>query len=72
MVAQLVVENDANEISIFKSRGSSRAQIFTVYLMQSAILALAACVLGPFLGILICKMLGSANGFLEFCGKDGA
>ena len=69
MVAQLVVENDANEISIFKSRGSSRAQIFAVYLMQSSVLAIAACIIGPFLGIMICKMLGSANGFLEFVSR---
>ena len=69
MVAQLVVENDSNEISILKSRGSSRAQILMVYLLQSAVLALAACVIGPFLGILICKVLGSSNGFLEFVAR---
>lgn len=69
MVAQLVVENDANEISVLKSRGSSRGQIFTVYLLQSLILALIACIVGPFLGILICKMLGASNGFLEFVAR---
>ena len=69
MVAQLVVENDGNEISILKSRGSSRGQILIEYLLQSAFLALAACLAGPFLGVFICKMLGASNGFLEFVSR---
>lgn len=69
MVAQLVVENDKNEIAILKSRGSSRIQILDIYFLQSAFLALAACIIGPFLGIFICKVLGASNGFLEFVSR---
>ena len=69
MVAQLVVENDRNEISVLKSRGASRWQILSVYLIQNSVLALLACIAGPFLGVLICKMIGAANGFLEFVSR---
>ena len=69
MVAQLVVENDKNEIAILKSRGSSRFQILDIYFLQSTFLALAACIIGPFLGVFICKVLGAANGFLEFVSR---
>ncbi|MCK5128403.1 MAG: FtsX-like permease family protein, partial [Clostridiales bacterium] len=69
MTAQLVVQNDRNEISILKSRGAARRQIFLVYLIQSALLAVVAVILGPILGIVICKMLGASNGFLEFISR---
>ena len=70
MVAQLVVENDKNEISLLKSRGSSRSQIFSIYLLQSTLLAVTATALGPILGVLICKILGASNGFLEFVSRS--
>jgi putative ABC transport system permease protein len=70
MVAQLVVENDRNEISVFKSRGASSMQIFNVYLIQSAILAIIAITIGPLLGIFICKVLGASNGFLELVSRS--
>jgi putative ABC transport system permease protein len=66
MVSQLIIENDANEIAVLKSRGSSSAQVFFMYLGESVLLAGAALVAGPPLGFLICDMLGSSNGFLEF------
>ncbi len=69
MAAQLVIENDKNEISILKSRGFSRWQIFAVYLLQSSLLAFVACLVGPIVGILICKVLGASNGFLEFVSR---
>jgi putative ABC transport system permease protein len=66
MVSQLIIENDANEIAVLKSRGSSSRQIFLLYLIESVILAAAALVAGPPLGFIICGMLGSSSGFLEF------
>lgn len=70
MVAQLVVENDKNEISVFKSRGASSMQIFNVYLIQCTILAILAIVIGPLLGLFICKVLGASNGFLELVSRS--
>lgn len=66
MVSQLVVEFDKNEIAVLKSRGASRMQILRGYFYQSLVIAAVSVVLGPLLGLLVCKILGSANGFLEF------
>jgi putative ABC transport system permease protein len=66
MVSQLIIENDKNEIAVLKSRGSSSRQVFLMYLMESVILAGMAMVVGPPVGLFICRILGSSNGFLEF------
>jgi len=66
MVSQLIVDHDANSIAVFKSRGAGRSQIFLSYLIESVIISGVAFVVGPFLGLFICKILGSSNGFLEF------
>ncbi len=69
MVAGLVVEFESNEIAVLKSRGASSGQIFLMYLQESAILGLIALAVGPLLGLLICNILGSSNGFLEFVNR---
>lgn len=69
MVSQLIVENEKNEIAILRSRGSSKSQIFISYLIQSTILSSISMVLGPFLGLGICKVLGASNGFLDFVSR---
>lgn len=66
MVSQLIINHDENGIAVFKSRGASRKQIFLSYLIESLIIGITAFILGPPLGILICKILGASNGFLEF------
>jgi len=69
MVAQLIVQNDANEIAILQSRGGGSLQIMQTYMIQSLILCGTAAVLGPIVGMIFCKFLGAANGFLEFVGR---
>ncbi|HET6485563.1 MAG TPA: FtsX-like permease family protein, partial [Spirochaetia bacterium] len=66
MVSQLILESDANEIAVLKSRGASSPQIFARYLIEGTILAVLALAVGPLLGMSICLVLGSSNGFLEF------
>jgi putative ABC transport system permease protein len=66
MVAQLIVKNEGNEIAVVKSRGSSSFQVFLNYLLESVILAGISFLVGPPLGLFICKFLGLSNGFLEF------
>ena len=66
MVSQLIINNDENGIAVLKSRGASRGQIFLSYLVESSIIGAVAFAFGPPLGIVICKILGSSNGFLEF------
>jgi putative ABC transport system permease protein len=66
MVTQLIVSNDENGIAVLKSRGASKKQIFISYLIESVFIGIVALIFGPPLGLAICKILGSSNGFLEF------
>ncbi|MGI6316912.1 MAG: ABC transporter permease [Christensenellales bacterium] len=69
MVAQMIIQNDENEIALLKSRGGSKGQVFLSYLLQSALLSGGSVIVGPFLAMLICRILGASNGFLEFVGR---
>lgn len=69
MVSQLIINHEENEIAVFKSRGASRLQIFLSYLVESLILSGVALLAGPYLGLLLCKVLGASNGFLEFVNR---
>ena len=66
MVSQLIIGHDENGIAVMKSRGASKSQIFLSYLIESSIIGATAFIFGPPLGITICSILGSSNGFLEF------
>ena len=69
MVSQLNVEQEKNEIAVFKSRGASRGQIMLIYALESLILGAATAVIGPFAGMGLCRVLGASNGFLEFVNR---
>lgn len=66
MIASQMYDMERNEISVYKSRGSSRMQIFGLYLYQSIFITLLGMVAGLPLGALFCRILGSARNFLEF------
>jgi putative ABC transport system permease protein len=66
MVSQLIVGHDENSINVLKSRGASKSQIFMSYLAESGLIGGVAFIIGPLLGIFICGILGSSNGFMEF------
>ena len=66
MISGQMYEMERNEISVIKSRGSSRVQIFRLYLYQSFFLTLVGGIFGVPLGALFSKVLGSARNFLEF------
>ncbi len=71
MVSQLNVEQEKNEIAVFKSRGASSAQIFGMYAAEAGILGIVTLVVAPFLGLILCRFLGVSNGFLEFVNRTG-
>lgn len=71
MVSQLIVRSDENEISVLRSRGASAFQIFRMYLYEGLILSAAALLIGPWLGLLLCRVVGASNGFLEFVHRAG-
>lgn len=70
MISRLIIERQLNEIAVFSSRGASRIQILAIYFIEIAILGLFAFFIGPFLGLLLCKVLGASNGFLEFVQRS--
>lgn len=71
MVSQLNVEQEKNEIAVFKSRGASSKQIFFIYAAEAGLLGLVTLVVSPFIGLLLCRFLGVSNGFLEFVNRTG-
>lgn len=71
MVSQLNVEQEKNEIAVFKSRGASSKQIFGIYAMEAGLLGLVTLLIAPFIGLCLCSFLGVSNGFLEFVNRTG-
>ena len=66
MISNLNIQTESNEIAVLRSRGGSGSQLYSLYLIIGGILALLAFVTGPILALMISRMLGSANGFMEF------
>ena len=66
MISGQMYEMEKNEISVIKSRGSSRGQIFRLYLYQGIVLTLLGGAIGIPLGALFSRILGSVRNFLDF------
>ena len=69
MVSRLILGHEKNEIAVLRSRGASKGQVSGVYTAQSAVLSLAALLLGPLLSLLFCRIIGASNGFMEFVNR---
>ena len=69
MVSGQMLNMEQNEISVIKSRGASKKQIISIYLMQSALIAAVSFVIAIPLSYFICQVVGSANAFLEFVSR---
>jgi putative ABC transport system permease protein len=70
MISRLIIDRERNEISMLQSRGASVGIIVGRYAMEYGILALLAAAAGPPLGLLICRILGSSAGFMEFVNRS--
>ena len=69
MISRLIIDRERNEIALLSSRGSTRLQIVAGYLVEGLVLGGIALIVGPFIGLLTSKILGSSNGFLEFVNR---
>ncbi len=69
MISKFVIENDKNEISMLNSRGASRRQIVMLYLCQGGMLAAIGVLIAPALSLLLCSLLGTTSGFMEFAQR---
>ncbi|WP_226037307.1 ABC transporter permease [Aquibacillus saliphilus] len=70
MVSRLIVDRQLNEIAVLRSRGAKRGQILVIYLVETVLLGGIALLIGPYLGLLLVKFLGAANGFLDFVQRS--
>ncbi|SCY52718.1 putative ABC transport system permease protein [Lachnospiraceae bacterium XBB2008] len=66
MISGQMYEMERNEISVIKSRGSSRAQILLLYIYQGLFLTVTGALIGVPLGTLFARILGATRNFLEF------
>jgi putative ABC transport system permease protein len=66
MVANLITERQKTEIAVLRSRGASRLQIVMSYVIEGAVMGAIAFFVGPWFGMVLTKVLGASNGFLEF------
>ncbi|MCR5594947.1 MAG: ABC transporter permease [Lachnospiraceae bacterium] len=66
MISGQMYEMERNEISVIKSRGSSRGQILLLYIYQGLFLTLIGALVGIPLGSVFARFLGSTRNFLEF------
>lgn len=69
MITQFIVSSDQNEIATLRSRGATKVNIFLIYLFESMLISGIAILIGPFVGVGLCKIIGSSNGFLSFVGR---
>jgi putative ABC transport system permease protein len=69
MISRQLLTMEENEIAVLKSRGASKNQIFTLYLMQSFLISFVSLLIGLPLGGFICKALGASSAFLEFANR---
>lgn len=70
MISGQMYEMEKNEISVIKSRGSSKAQIIRLYFYQGLVITLGGAVFGLPLGGLFARVLGATRNFLEFDFDD--
>lgn len=65
MIGTMLVERQAGEIALLKSRGAATWQIMSAYAIEGGVLALAAIALGPFLAAGVIALLGPTPPFSD-------
>lgn len=69
VAANLMVDRQRSEIAVIRSRGAGMAQIAAIYLIEGALYSGAALLLGPWLGVLLARVMGAAAGFVQFVDR---
>ena len=64
----LVLDRQAGEIVLMRSRGAAKLQVFQIYVLEGIALGIIAVVIGPLLGLPLARLIGNADGFLSFSG----
>ena len=67
-VANMVIERQAGEIALLRSRGASTGQIFGIFFLEGLLISVFGGALGPFLGAFIFGFLGKTAAFYPLTG----
>jgi putative ABC transport system permease protein len=70
LISGMVVERQRNEIALLRSRGTSRMQIFAIYILEGVIIGSVSVVVGVFAGRILAGLMGSADSFLAFARES--
>ena len=69
-LSSLVVEQQRGEIVLLKSRGSSAAQVLSVYVLEGVTIAVLAIVVAPLLAAAVISLLGITPAFSDLSGGE--
>ena len=69
-LSSLVVEQQRGEIVLLKSRGSSAAQVLSVYVLEGITIAVLAIVVAPLLAAALISLLGITPAFSDLSGGE--
>ncbi|MGI8927298.1 MAG: FtsX-like permease family protein, partial [Tepidiformaceae bacterium] len=69
MVSAMVVERQAGEIALLKSRGASNMQVMGVYALEAGLLCAAGVLIGPLVALGAIAMLGLTPPFEDLSGN---
>ncbi|MFC1920111.1 FtsX-like permease family protein [Chloroflexota bacterium] len=67
-VSNMLIERQAGEIALFRSRGASTRQITSIYLMEGLLITIIGAAVGPFLGAFVFSLLGTTGSFYALTG----
>jgi len=66
VATELVMEQQAQETVLMRSRGATAPQLLRIYVVESLVFAAVAVALGPFLALPVARAIGATSGFLLF------
>ena len=66
LMAALSVEQRIAEVATLHSRGAGRLQVLASFALEWAVLAAVAALIGPYVGLIAARAVGSTEGFLGF------
>jgi len=67
-VANMVIDQQAGEIALLRSRGASTSQLLGIYFTEGLFISAIGGVVGPFLGATVFSLLGKTAPFLPLTG----
>ena len=67
-VANMLIERQAGEIALFRSRGAGTGHIIGVYFMEGLLISAIGAAVGPFLGAFVFSLLGETSAFRTLTG----